>query len=115
MAMNYAIKAGGLGDGGRNFGSRMRHQSSMSEVSRSAPACWNLWTMRRFPPGFITAGESSELAKIMLDSPLPTLNQFSRGAINAAGTAGMMLAIHSASDEARLVVGTQSTKLWVDG
>jgi hypothetical protein len=47
----------------------------------------------------------------MLDSPLPTLNQFSRGAINASGTAGMMPAIHNASDEARLVVGTQLAKL----
>jgi hypothetical protein len=59
--------------------------------------------------------DSSELAKVMLDSPLPTRIQVVRSAISACGLDHTVPAIHIAPDAARLVVDTQFKEVWVDG
>lgn len=59
--------------------------------------------------------DSSELARVMLDSPLPTRGHVIRGAINACGLANNVPAIHSAPNGARLVVDNRFKKVWVDG
>jgi hypothetical protein len=59
--------------------------------------------------------DGSELAKVMLESPLPTRKQVIRNAINACGLSNTVPAIYGAPDGARLVVDTQFKKVWVDG
>lgn len=59
--------------------------------------------------------DSIELAKVMLDSPLPTRIQVVRSAINACGLVNSVPAIYSAPDGARLVVDSQLKMVWIDG
>jgi hypothetical protein len=59
--------------------------------------------------------DACELARVNLETTLPTRNQVIRGAIQACGLETNMLAIHSAPDGARLVVDTRFKKVWLDG
>lgn len=56
----------------------------------------------------------SDLAKVILESPIPELHQVIRNAIQVCGFANVT-AIHSAPDGARLVVDTICKKVWIDG
>lgn len=57
----------------------------------------------------------SELAKVMIESALPTAQELKRSAINVCGLADSVPAIHAAPDGARLVVDTKFNKIWIDG
>jgi hypothetical protein len=57
---------------------------------------------------------NSELARVIIESALPTERELMRGAINACGLADTVPAIHLAPDGARLVVDTKFNKIWVD-
>lgn len=59
--------------------------------------------------------DSSELAKVMLDKPLPSRDRIIRDAIAACGLTAVVPAPFSAPDGARLVVDTQRGQVWVDG
>jgi hypothetical protein len=56
----------------------------------------------------------SELAKVIIDSALPTERELTRCAINICGLADSVAAIHAAPDGARLVVDTKFSRIWID-
>ena len=56
----------------------------------------------------------SELAKVIIDSALPTERELKRRAINSCGLADSVPAIHAAPDGARLVVDTKFSRIWID-
>jgi hypothetical protein len=56
----------------------------------------------------------SELAKVIIDSALPTERELKRCAINSCGLADSVPAIHAAPDGARLVVDTKFSRIWID-
>jgi hypothetical protein len=58
--------------------------------------------------------DSSELAKVVLESAMPIRHRLIREAIKACGLANLIPAIHSAPEGARLVVDTRIGKVWVD-
>jgi len=59
--------------------------------------------------------DGSELAKVMLDAPVPSRRQVIRDAITVCGIADSLPAVHRAPDGARLVVDVRLKKVWVDG
>jgi hypothetical protein len=59
--------------------------------------------------------DAAELARVLLDSALPTRQALVRQAVNACGLDATLPAIHTAPDGARLVVDTRIGKVWVDG
>jgi len=56
-----------------------------------------------------------ELAKITLESALPTRRVIIREAAHACGLADCIPALYTAPDRARLIVDTRMGKVWVDG
>jgi hypothetical protein len=60
-------------------------------------------------------GESSELASVILETPLPSSKQVVRSAVAACGVSDRVAALYRAPDEARLVVDSKLKKAWVDG
>lgn len=57
---------------------------------------------------------SCELARVVIDSALPTKRELTRSAISACGLLDTVPAIHAAPDGARLVVDTKFNKIWID-
>jgi hypothetical protein len=57
----------------------------------------------------------SELARITLESALPTRRAIIREAIHACGLADCVPALYTAPVRARLIVDTRMGKVWVDG
>lgn len=63
----------------------------------------------------VSRDDKFELAKVVLDAPLPSRSQVIRGAIAACGIEGLVPAVYRAPDGARLVVDAGRKTVWVDG
>ena len=59
--------------------------------------------------------DSSELAKVVLDRPIPKRLQVVRDAVAACGLTESVSAVFTAPDLARLVVDSKSGSVWIDG
>lgn len=62
-----------------------------------------------------THHDGSEIAKVMLEQPLPSRERLLRDAIAACGLANALPAVFSAPHATRLVVDTRRGQVWIDG